>query len=127
MSKMQDLIDEIKQKQFNEEVTIGKSYQDDGINNLIEEMRITVEQVKNEHNEFVKYLENKKSLKKTQGSGIVPPLYPNKMLVNLVKLLARIYERYNSKKVRDETKRLLNMLYKSKIITNTVYNHLANI
>ena len=127
MSKMQDLIDEIKQKQFNEEVTIGKSYQDDGINNLIEEMRITVEQVKNEHNEFVKYLETKKSLKKTQGSGIVPPLYPNKMLVNLVKLLARIYERYNSKKVRDETKRLLNMLYKSKIITNTVYNHLANI
>ena len=61
------------------------------------------------------------------GYGIVPPLYPAKMLVNLVKLLARIYEGYNSKKVRDKTKRLLNMLYKSKIITNTRYNHLAYI
>ena len=40
-----------------------------------------------------------------QGTGIVPPLYPNKMLVNLVKLLAQIYEGYNSKKVRDETKK----------------------
>ena len=49
------------------------------------------------------------------------------MLVNLVKLLTRIYEGYASKQVVNETKRLLNALYSNKIITETVYNHLANI
>ena len=47
------------------------------------------------------------------------------MLVNLVKLLARIYEGYASKQVLNETKCLLNSLYNNK--TETVYNHLANI
>ena len=49
------------------------------------------------------------------------------MLVNLVKLLTRIYEGYASKEVLNETKRLLNTLYNNKIITETVYSHLANI
>ena len=61
------------------------------------------------------------------GYGIVPPIYPTKMLVNLVKLLARIYEGYTSEQVINGTKRLLNTLYNNKIITETVYNHLANI
>ena len=49
------------------------------------------------------------------------------MLINLIKLLARIYEGYASEQVVSETKRLLNTLYNNKIITQTVYNHLANI
>ena len=49
------------------------------------------------------------------------------MLVNLIKLLARIYEGYALKEVVNETKRLLNTLYNNKIIAETVYNHLANI
>ena len=53
--------------------------------------------------------------------------HPSKMLVNLVKLLARIYEGYTSEQVINGTKRLLNTLYNNKIITETVYNHLANI
>ena len=61
------------------------------------------------------------------GYGIVPPIYPSKMLVNLFKLLARIYEGYASKEVVSETKRLLNSLYNNEIITETVYNHLATI
>ena len=69
----------------------------------------------------------KKANKEYNGYGIVPPIYPNKMLVNLVKLLARIYEGYASKQVVNETKRLLNSLYNNKIITETVYNHLAKI
>ena len=56
-----------------------------------------------------------------EGSGI-PPLRPNKMLINLVKLLARIYAGYGSKEIMEETKRLLDTLYQSRIITNTVYN-----
>ena len=69
----------------------------------------------------------KKANKEYYGYGIVPPIYPSKMLVNLVKLLTRIYEGYASKEVLNETKRLLNTLYNNKIITETVYNHLANI
>ena len=53
--------------------------------------------------------------------------HPSKMLVNLVKLLARIYEGYTSEQVINGTKRLLNTPYNNKIITETVYNHLANI
>ena len=66
----------------------------------------------------------KEAHKEYYGYGIVPPIYPGKMLVNLVKLLTRIYEGYA---VVNETKRLLNALYNNKIITETVYNHLANI
>ena len=36
----------------------------------------------------------KKMHKEYYGYGIVPPIYPSKMLVNLVKLLTRIYEGY---------------------------------
>ena len=53
--------------------------------------------------------------------------HPSNMLVNLVKLLARIYEGYTSEQVINGTKRLLNTLYNNKIITETVCNHLANI
>ena len=73
------------------------------------------------------YSEDYNPYKKYKGYGIVPPIYPSKILVNLVKLLTRIYEDYASKKVLNETKRLLNTLYNNKIITETVYNHLANI
>ena len=69
----------------------------------------------------------KKANKEYFGYGIVTPIYPTKMLVNLIKLLTRIYEDYASKEVVNETKRLLNTLYNNKIITETVYNHLANI
>ena len=69
----------------------------------------------------------KEAHKEYYGYGIVPPIYPSKILVNLVKLLTQIYEGYTSKKVVNETKRLLNTLYNNKIITETVYNHLANI
>ena len=69
----------------------------------------------------------KEAHKEYYGYGIVPPIYPSKMLVNLVKLLTRIYEDYASKKVVNETKRSLNTLYNNKIITEAVYNHLANI
>ena len=67
----------------------------------------------------------KEAYKKYYGYGIVPLIYPSKMLVNLVKLLTRIYEGYGSKNVLNETKRLLNTLCNNKIITETVYNHLA--
>ena len=69
----------------------------------------------------------KKANKEYYGYVIVPPIYPTKMLVNLVKLLTRICEGNASKKVVNETKLLLNTLYNNKIITETVYNHLANI
>ena len=69
----------------------------------------------------------KKAYKEYFGYGIIPPIYPTKMLINLIKLLARIYEGYASEQVVSETKRLLNTLYNNKIITQTVYNHLANI
>ena len=69
----------------------------------------------------------KKANKEYYGYGKVPPIYPTKLLVNLIKLLTRIYEGYASKKVVNETKRLLNTLYNNKIITQTVYNHLSNI
>ena len=69
----------------------------------------------------------KEEHKEYYGYGIIPPIYPSKMLVNLVKLLTRIYEGYASKDVLNETKRLLNTLYNNKIITETVHNHLANI
>ena len=52
----------------------------------------------------------KKANKEYFGYGIVPPIYPTKMLVNLIKLLTRIYEGYISKEVVNETKRLLNTL-----------------
>ena len=81
-----------------------------------------LERLKNEARERLK-----KEHKKYYGYGIAPPIYPSKMLVNLVKLLTRIYEGYASKKVVNETKRLLKTLYNNKIITETVYNHLANI
>ena len=69
----------------------------------------------------------KKANKEYYGYGIVPPIYPSKMLVNLIKLLIAIYEGYASEQVINETKRLLNTLYNNKIITEIVYNHLANI
>ena len=69
----------------------------------------------------------KEANKEYYGYGIVPPIYPAKMLVNLIKLLARIYEGYALKEVVNETKRLLNTLCNNKIIAETVYNHLANI
>ena len=47
----------------------------------------------------------KKANKEYFGNGIVPPIYPSKMLVNLIKLLTRIYEGYASKEVANETKR----------------------
>ena len=65
--------------------------------------------------------------KEYYGYGIIAPIYPTKMLINLIKLLTRIYEGYASKEVVNKTKRLLNSLYNNKIITETVYNHLANI
>ena len=69
----------------------------------------------------------KKANKEYYGYSIVPPIYPSKMLVNLIKLLIAIYEGYASEQVINETKRLLNTLYNNKIITEIVYNHLANI
>ena len=41
-----------------------------------------------------------------QYGSSLPLLYPGKMLVSLVKLLARINAGYDSKKIRDETKKL---------------------
>ena len=69
----------------------------------------------------------KEANKEYYGYGIIPPIYPTKMLISLIKLLTRIYEGYTSKQVVNKTKRLLNTLYNNKIITETVYNHLANI
>ena len=60
------------------------------------------------------------------GSGL-PPLYPNKMLISLVKLLTRICAGYDSKEIMKKTKRLLDTLYRSRMITSTVYNHLADL
>ena len=62
-----------------------------------------------------------------QGGSGFPPLYPNKMLISLVKLLVRIYAGYDSKEIMEKTKQLLDTLYNSRLITNTVYNQLANL
>ena len=70
----------------------------------------------------------------TEGTGVnlrnygyVKPLDPKRMLITLPALLAQIYAGYNSRAFIDETKRILDSLYHSRMITDTVYNHLANI
>ena len=45
-----------------------------------------------------------------QGGSGLPPLYPNKMLISLVKLLPRIYAAYDSKEIMEKTKRLFDTL-----------------
>ena len=84
------------------------------------------------HKKFINFLKDKQfrsssvKSRKIKGKGLTP-LYPSKMLISLIKLLATINAGYDSKKIRNQTKNLLNSLYNSRIITETVYNHLANI
>ena len=49
------------------------------------------------------------------------------MLINLVKLLEIIHAGYDSREIMEETKRLLDTLNNSRLITNAVYNQLANL
>ena len=71
----------------------------------------------------------------TKGYGIksietftgVPLIDPKKMLIKLNVLLSRIYAGYSSKEIIKETKRVLDSLYNSRLITDTVYNHLASL
>ena len=59
--------------------------------------------------------------------GYVRKLDPKRMLIRLPILLARIYAGFNSKGIMEETKKVLDSLYRSRMITDTGYNHLANI
>ena len=98
---------------------------------LFNEMLQEVCEINNYHKKFINFLKDKQagydmSLNKIRGKGL-PLLYPSKMLVSFVKLRARINAVYDSKSIRNQTKNLSNGLHHSKIITNTVYNHLANI
>ena len=71
----------------------------------------------------------------TKGYGIKPieaftgvtQIDPEKMLIKLTVLLSQIYAGYSSKEIVKETKRVLDSLYNSRLITDTVYNHLASL
>ena len=71
----------------------------------------------------------------TKGYGIKPvetftgasSIDPKKMLIKLAVLLARIHVGYSSEEIMKETKKILDSIYNSRLITNIVYNQLANL
>ena len=109
-----------------------RPYDDEYGLNLFREMFTHLNEIDEYHKKFINFLKDKQfrsssvKSRKIKGKGLTP-LYPSKMLISLIKLLATINAGYDSKKIRNQTKNLLNSLYNSRIITETVYNHLANI
>ena len=71
----------------------------------------------------------------TKGYGIKPvetftgasSIDPKKMLIKLAVLLARIHAGYSSEEIMKETKKILDSIYNSRLITNIVYNQPANL
>ena len=61
--------------------------------------------------------------KKGQGLKI---LTPNQMLSRLLITLAQLEAGNDSEKLKNEIIQLIYSLYRSKILTNTVYNNLVN-
>ena len=61
--------------------------------------------------------------KKGQGLKI---LTPNQMLSRLLITLAQLKAGNDSEKLKNEIIQLIYSLYRSKILTNTVYNNLVN-
>ena len=87
-----------------------------------------------ETTEYLKYLEEHKKVQKkicdeydsngwSSGSGF--KILTNKQMLNrLPILLAQIQARNNSKKLKNETRQILYSLYRSKVLTKTVYYNL---
>ena len=63
--------------------------------------------------------------KKQRGAGL-KTLTPDQMLSRLPITLAQLKVEYNSEKLINETRQLLYSLYRSKKLTNTIYNNLIN-
>ena len=84
---------------------------------------------------FLKYMEEEKKGQKrfsddydsngwSSGSGL--KILTNKQMLNrLPILLAQIQKGNNSTKLRNEARQILNLLYRSKVLTKTVYNNLV--
>ena len=87
-----------------------------------------------ETNEYLKYLEEQKQVQKefsdqydsngsSSGSGL--KILTNKQMLNrLPILLAQIQAGNSSKKLKNEIRQILYSLYRSKVLTKTVYNNL---
>ena len=87
-----------------------------------------------ETNEYLKYMEEQKKDQKkfsdeydsngwSSGSGL--KMLTNKQMLNhLPILLAQIQAGNNSKKLKNEIRQILYSLYRSKVLTKTVYNNL---
>ena len=87
-----------------------------------------------ETNEYLKYLEEQEKDRKkfsdeydsnglSSGSGL--KILTNKQMLNrLPILLAQIQAGNNSKKIKNEIRQILYSLYRSKVLTKTVYNNL---
>ena len=88
-----------------------------------------------ETNEYLKYLEEQENDRKkfsdeydsngwSSGSGL--KILTNKQMLNRMPiLLAQIQARNNSKKLKNEIRKILYSLYRSKVLTKTVYNNLT--
>ena len=84
--------------------------------------------------EYLKYLKEKEKIRKRfsdeydsngWSSGYGLKILTNKQMVNrLPILLARIQAGNNSKKLKNEIRQILYSLYRSKVLTKTVYNNL---
>ena len=87
-----------------------------------------------ETNEYLKYQEEQEKDRQKfsdeydsngWSSGSVLKILTNKQMLNLLPiLLAQIQAGNNSKKLKNEIRQILYSLYRSKILTKTVYNNL---
>ena len=83
-----------------------------------------------ETNEYLKYMEDQKKISDeydsngwSKGSGL--KILTNKQMLNhLPILLAQIQAGNNSNKLKNEIRQILYSLYRSKVLTKTVYNNL---
>ena len=139
----QDLIKYLEKYLFGEDIESEKKYEE-SIAERVKTRRDTQrtlapssapkEDYSAETNEYLKYLkEQKKDQKKfsdeydsngwSSGSGL--KILTNKQMLNrLPILLAQIQAGNNSKKLKNEIREILYSLYRSKVLTKTVYNNL---
>ena len=89
--------------------------------------KMSKDEIENENpNEITEAVAEILEFNKNQGGKGLKILTPEQMFSRLPISLAQLKERNNSEKLKNETRKLLYSLYRSKKLSKTIYEHLIN-